>query len=262
MSNDEVKIISLIKKILNKFMEMKIKFKHESQARLVVIYNTMKKCLNDCFDCLIYPNNRFADLSLRIFMENLIIISFLLQNDKRFSDNWFYWSMVSKKYIKPDCFDFMVEFTTWREKAMADIAIMYGAEKIPKIFCRQYGWMFYAKCDFNKMNLKTISELADCELAYDCFEFLSQCVHSNTVYARYDIRFENNTFDIVRGMLDAITLVLLYLKPCYLKSEIKSIAKQISKARDFENFYHEEYTAEIKKYVDKMIENYKNNLSK
>lgn len=259
MSDDELRMVVSTKKIIEKFKWMKIDFLRTNQSRFQSVYSKMINCLVECFDCLLYPSNKFADLSLRIYMENLIILNFLVHNDDEYTENWYYWSVVSKKYYDKKYFYFIDEFKLWYDKTIDKIEKLYGKEKSEKLFARQYGWIYNKKCDFNKMNLKTIAELCDAELVYDYFELLSQRVHSNTVQEQYDVRFENNTFNICRGILDAINLTFTHFYYFYDKRNLKSIINMMDKARIMEEKFHNKFLEDLNTCNENMKNNYLKN---
>lgn len=260
MSQKELKIADLIHTTLNNYKNLNIIIPEERNFTLS-IKNSFYFNLNQCYHYLFYPSNKAPDLMLRIVFENLIILKFLLENNINCCLDWYYWGYNISLNTYPDVpgLDKNIvetiweDFSNWKKKTISAISKIYGKNKIDLILNNKYGWAYSKK--IKRLTLSSIAKDCDATLAYECFKYHSDIVHSNTFELQLNIsRLENHTFNISRSIINALSLISTYLFDYIVKDENYT---KFSNSLDSASKYEEKYN---NNYLKFLIENNKKNI--
>lgn len=244
MSDEEVTVTSLYYKMVKLFQKIKVNFP-KRKDNLNIIFNSACQNFERCFNYILIPDNSAANLFLRILTENLIILTFLIRNDSKYTKNWYMWfyNRFKESNIEPE---FTKEYNIWFKNFNNDFNKTKDNNiKIDQLLDNNYGWAYPHLKKF--INLKHIAENINSPNLINLFNSLSSKIHNNTALQNNTSRFENHTYYIASIASD---LIMNYFDVLFKFVFDNKIYLDL-----FENLYYE-----LKSIIDNFYEKYYSDL--
>ena len=189
MTKNEIDMIFEFRGLCEKFRKMIFKLPEDKKILNPYLIFPFKRNFEEFCDSLFLPYNKAGYVIVRVCCENYIILKFLMQNDAKYTKNWFYY-MIYEINEKVDT-EGLDDYHIWISEFQKEIL---NEKLLKSLKNNPYGWAYPITNE--KLTLKTISWLADDKEEYETFQQYSKLVHSNNaLQSQNSINYGEHTFN-------------------------------------------------------------------